>query len=168
MLWTTPKTLDKEWRNRLKELRIRSGLHSRKVELSCKILSRLCWHSQLCLSHRYKQGGLDRQLSTCLTTNYKKRINSRQSGIFTTSFTGLYDAICYLFKKHQLNSKSDGPVLLFKTLFWYWYCFPSSFAMGCKDWKWIESDEEGDIEVVYGRTCMTSSGRSVRDHHWCP
>ena len=30
-----------------------------------------------------------------------------------------------------------------------------------------ESDEEGDFEVVYGRTCMTSSGRSVRDHHWC-
>ena len=24
-----------------------------------------------------------------------------------------------------------------------------------------ESDEEGDLEVVYGRTCMTSSGRSV-------
>ena len=48
-------------------------------------------------------GGLDRQLSTCLTTNYKKRINSRQSGIFTTSVTGLYDAICFLFKKHQLK-----------------------------------------------------------------
>ena len=30
-----------------------------------------------------------------------------------------------------------------------------------------ESDEEGDFEVVYGRTCMTSSLRSVRDHHWC-
>ena len=30
-----------------------------------------------------------------------------------------------------------------------------------------ESDEEGVFEVVYGRTCMTSSGRSVRDHHSC-
>ena len=30
-----------------------------------------------------------------------------------------------------------------------------------------ESDKKGDFEVVYGRTCMTSSGRSVRDHHWC-
>ena len=30
-----------------------------------------------------------------------------------------------------------------------------------------ESDEEGDFEVVYGRTCMTRSGRSVRDHDWC-
>ena len=29
-----------------------------------------------------------------------------------------------------------------------------------------ESDEAGCFEVVYGRTCMTSSGRSVRDHHW--
>ena len=31
-----------------------------------------------------------------------------------------------------------------------------------------ESDEEGDFEEVYGRTCMTSlsSGRSVRDHPW--
>ena len=30
-----------------------------------------------------------------------------------------------------------------------------------------ESDEEVDFEVVYGRSCMTSLGRSVRDHHWC-
>ena len=30
-----------------------------------------------------------------------------------------------------------------------------------------ESDEKGDFEVVYGRTCMTRSGRSVRDHDWC-
>ena len=30
-----------------------------------------------------------------------------------------------------------------------------------------ESDEEGDFEVVYGRTFMTTSGRSVRDHHRC-
>ena len=30
-----------------------------------------------------------------------------------------------------------------------------------------ESDEEGDFEVVYGRTCMTRSGRSVPDHDWC-
>ena len=28
-----------------------------------------------------------------------------------------------------------------------------------------KSDEDGDFEVVSGRTCMTSSGRSVRDHH---
>ena len=30
-----------------------------------------------------------------------------------------------------------------------------------------ESDEDGVFNVVYGWTCMTSSGRSVRDHHWC-
>ena len=29
-----------------------------------------------------------------------------------------------------------------------------------------ESDEKGDFEVVYGRTCMAGSGRSVRDR-WC-
>ena len=28
-----------------------------------------------------------------------------------------------------------------------------------------ESEEEGDFEVVYGRTGMTSSRRSVRGHH---
>ena len=30
-----------------------------------------------------------------------------------------------------------------------------------------ESEEEGDFEVVYSRTCMTRSGRSIRDHDWC-
>ena len=30
-----------------------------------------------------------------------------------------------------------------------------------------ESAEEGDFEVVYGRTCKTMSERSVRDHDWC-
>ena len=30
-----------------------------------------------------------------------------------------------------------------------------------------ESDEEGVFKVVYGRTCMASSGRSVRGHHSC-
>ena len=29
-----------------------------------------------------------------------------------------------------------------------------------------ESAEEGDFEVVYGKTCMTMSERSVRDHDW--
>ena len=44
-------------------------------------------------------GGLDRELSTSLTTNYKKRINSRWRGIFSTSVMGLCHGICYLFKK---------------------------------------------------------------------
>ena len=30
-----------------------------------------------------------------------------------------------------------------------------------------ENAEEGDFEEVYGRTFMTMSGRSVRDHDWC-
>ena len=45
---------------------------------------------------------------------------------------------CYLlnlFKKaknfflHPLNSKNNSPVLLFQTIIWYWYCFPSSVAI---------------------------------------
>ena len=136
MLWTTPKTLEIEWRNRLKELRIRSGLHSRKVELSRiyvkyfhAFVSTFNYVSPIDANNDKRRwswdgAGLDRELSTCLTTSYKKLINSRQSGIFTTSVTGLCHAICYLFKKlklflHQLNSKSNGPVLLIKTLFWH-------------------------------------------------
>ena len=39
MLWTAPKTLEPQKSNRLKELRVRSGLHSRKVELSrCHVM----------------------------------------------------------------------------------------------------------------------------------
>ena len=157
MLWTTPKTLEIEWRNRrLKELRIRSGQHSRKVELSRiyvkyfhAFVSTLNYVSPIDANNDKRRwswdgGGLDRELLSCLTTSYKQRINSRQSGIFTTSVTGLCHAICYLFKKlklflHQLNSKSNGPVLLIKTLFWHWYCLLSSVAMDCKGWKWIET-----------------------------
>ena len=34
---------------------------------------------------------------------------------------------------HQLNSKTNGPVLLFKTLFRHWNSFLSSVAMDGKD-----------------------------------
>ena len=34
-------------------------------------------------------------------------------------------------------------------------------------WSDNESAEEGDYEVIYRRTCMAMSGRSVRDHDWC-
>ena len=155
MLWTTPKTLEIEWKNRLKELRIRSGLHSRKVELSriyvkyfhafVSTLNYVCPIGANKDKRRWSWDGvgLDRELLTCqLTTNYKKLINSRQSRIFATSVTGLGHAIYYLFKKpflHQLNSKSNGPVLLIKTLFWHWYCLLSSVAIDCKGWKWIET-----------------------------
>ena len=36
---------------------------------------------------------------------------------------------------HQLDSKNNGPVLLFKTIFWHWQCFSSSVAMDCKKLK---------------------------------
>ena len=131
VLWTTPKSLEIEGWNRLNELRIRSGLHSRKVKLSHvkyfhAFFSTLNYVSPIGANNDKRRwswdgGGLDRELSTCLPTNYKKRINSRKSGIFTTSITGLCHVICYLFKKlkpflHQLNSKNNGLVLLFKTI----------------------------------------------------
>ena len=87
VLWTTPKTFEMEWRNRLKDLWIRSGLHSRKVELSHvkyfhAFLSTLNYVSPIGTNHDKRRwswdgGGLDRKLSTCLPTNYKKRIISR-------------------------------------------------------------------------------------------
>ena len=53
---------------------------------------------------------------------------------------GTCHAFCYLFEKlkinvplHQLNSKTNGPVLLFKTLFRHWNCFLLSVAMDGKD-----------------------------------
>ena len=78
----TPKTLEPQRKNRLKELWIRSGLYSQKVELSrVKYFYAFVSNSHLCLSHPCKQWqkkmNLDRKISTCLTTNYKKRINSR-------------------------------------------------------------------------------------------
>ena len=87
VLSTTPKTLEIEWRNRWKELRIRRGLHSQKVELSHvkyfhAFVSTLNYVSPIGANNdkrrwSWDRGGLDRELSTCLTTNYKKRINSR-------------------------------------------------------------------------------------------
>ena len=46
--------------------------------------------------------------------------------------------ICYLFKQlelkaHQLNSKNNGPCLLFKTIFKNWSCFLSSVAKDDRD-----------------------------------
>ena len=108
-----------------------NGLHSRKVELFHvkyfhAFVSTLNYVSTISENNDKRRwswdgGGLDRELSTCLPTNYKKRINSRKSGIFTTSITGLCHVICYLFKTlkpflHQLNSKNNGLVLLFKTI----------------------------------------------------
>ena len=55
VLWTSPKTLKTQRKNRLKEVGIRSGLTLTKVELSCV----KCFHASVsslsCLSHRCKQ-----------------------------------------------------------------------------------------------------------------
>ena len=55
VLWTTPETLEPQWKNRLKELGIRSGLHSQKVELSRVKYFHAFVSSLNCLSHRCKQ-----------------------------------------------------------------------------------------------------------------
>ena len=72
---------------------------------------------------------------------------------------------------HQVNSKKTGPVLLFKTIFWHLYCLPTNKIRDIErpDKYETDSDNASDEfeEVVYGRTCMTGSGRSVRDHNWC-
>ena len=48
------------------------------------------------------------------------------------------------------------------------YC---TYSNQIKVQEWFRSDdesaEEGDFEVVYGRTCMTMLERSLRDHDWC-
>ena len=128
MLWTAPKTLETGWGNRLKEIRIR--IHEKSNCPMSNIFMPLLALSTF-LSHRWNKdkrrwswdgGGLERELSTSLFDNeLKKRIISRQSGIFTTSVMGLCHAIYYIFKKlklflDQFNSKNNGPVLLFKTI----------------------------------------------------
>ena len=55
VLWTTPKDLEQQWRNRLNELRIRRATLKKNRIVPCEIVSCLCQHSQLCLSHRCKQ-----------------------------------------------------------------------------------------------------------------
>ena len=88
----------------------------------------------------------------------------------------------------QLNSKNNGSRLYFgidnvcrRLLQWIAriknrlklrpttrYC---TYSNQIKVQEWFRSDdesaEEGDFEVVYGRTCMTMLERSVRDHDWC-
>ena len=92
--------------------------------------------STICLSHLCKQWqmkrscdeGLDRQLSTCLTTNHwSDKLTIKRD--LHQSITGLCNAVCYLIKELQRFFASSefqktGPVLLFKNMFWHWYCLP--------------------------------------------
>ena len=128
-----------------------------------KILSCLCQHSQLHVSPI--SANSDRRevvMRDCLTTNYKKRINTRQSGIFTKGVTGLGHAVCYLFRTETffcikwIPPKKNGTVLLFKTIF-------KIQDIQQPDNYETDSDNVSDEEAVYGRTCMTRSGRSVQN-----
>ena len=55
VLWTTPKTLESQWKSLLKELGIRSGLHSQTIELSRIKYFHGFVSSLNCLSYRCKQ-----------------------------------------------------------------------------------------------------------------
>ena len=65
----------------------------------------------------------------------------------------------------EFQKKKTGPVLLFKTIFWHWYFFPTNKIQDIQqpDNYETDSDNVSDEEAVYGRTCMTRSGRSVQD-----
>ena len=63
-----------------------------------KILSCLCQHSQRHVSPISANSDRREVVMRDCTTNFKKRINSRQRGIFNTSVTGLCHAVCYLFR----------------------------------------------------------------------
>ena len=101
---------------------------------------------------------------------------------------GQCHAICYLFKKAKtffasVEFKNNSLVFLFQTIIWYWYCFPSSVAMGwnlrpirymthtatrwVRDWfrygkwrrRWLWSS------FIAGHACQVGKIWSVRD--WC-
>ena len=42
-----------------------------------------------------------------------------------------------------------------KTIFWHWYCFPSSVVMDFKDWKWIETKANNKIQDSYSNQIST-------------
>ena len=147
VLWTTPKTLEPPWRNRLKERRIRSGLHSRIVKFSRVKY----FHTFVsCLNYVPPIGantdkrrwscheGLDRTFDLCCQRTIRSESTRDKAGSLPPASRD-YFMLFVIFFLRQLNSKNNGPVLLSKTIFWHWYCFPSSVAMDCKDWKWIET-----------------------------
>ena len=157
VLWTTPKTLEPQWKNRLKDLGIRSGLHSQRVEFSrantFMALSAVSTVSPIGANSDKRRWscneGLDRELSTCLATNYKKQTNSRWSGILTSRVTGLFHAICYLFTYEKLKLFFFCVNWMPKILVHFSYLRRyfgvdivsrrMSVAMDYIDWKWIET-----------------------------
>ena len=76
---------------------------------------------------------------------------------------GLPNAICYLYKKlkllwHQYNTKNNGPVLLFKTIFMHWNCFLSSVAADCKDGYGLKLKKNGP-------TFSSFNGMAAKNYH---
>ena len=123
LLWTTPKTLEPQWGNRLKELRIQSGLHSRKVELSRVKYFYAFVITLNCLFHRCKHEVVMRDWIENFPPFWQRTIRSESSQDKAGSLPPAswdYVMLFAIFSKgwndfslHQLNSKNDGPVLLF-------------------------------------------------------
>ena len=122
--------------------------------------------------------GYTHEKSNCLVSNTFMPL----SALSTMSLPSVQKVI------DQLNSKNNGSRLYFgidnvcrRLLQWIAriknrlklrsttrYC---TYSNQIKVQEWFRSDdesaEEGDFEVVYGRTYMTMSERWVRDHDWC-
>ena len=80
--------------------------------------------------------------------------------LFKVGLKGLPNAICYLSKKlnllwHQYNSKNNGPVLLFETIFMHWNCFLSSVAADGRDGHGLKREE-------IGPTCSSFNGMAAK------
>ena len=103
-LWTTPKTLEPQWRNRLKELRIRSRLNS-------------LTHSPL--------SGVKYFHAFVSTLNYVSPI-----GANSDKRRWSCDKKLTLFFGNKWIPKIMVQFFLFRTIFWHWYCLLSSVAMG--------------------------------------
>ena len=90
-------TTVKESRKRIMNSKWTSFTKSR-IAPCLKILSCLCQLSQRHVSPISANSDRREVVLRDCTTNFKKRINARQSGIFNTSVTGLCHAVCYLFR----------------------------------------------------------------------
>ena len=141
-----------------------------RVAPCLKILSCLCQHSQLYVSPICANSDKWREVvMSYWIENFQpvwqqtiEAIQLKIKRVYTTASRD-YVMLFAIFLKnynvfsHQVNSKKTGPVLLFKTIFWHWYCFPTNKIRDIEqpDKYETDSDHASDEEVVYGRTCMT-------------
>ena len=107
VLWTTPKTLEPQWRNHLKELQIRSGLHSLTHSLT---------HSQL--------SGVKYFHAFVSTLNYVSLI-----GANSDKRRWSCDKKLKVFIGNKWIPKIMVQFCYNRKIFWHWYCLLSSVTM---------------------------------------